>query len=385
MPALDFPSSPTVGQQFTSGIQTWQWDGISWNIIPTVINTNTGYESYRNLIDNGAMAVCQKVTPSTGARTATTVRVVDRWMMVLTTSNTATWTISQEAQAPAGTGLSFSEKWLCTIAGPTPTAPDYVIHTQSIEGQFLQHLLWGTALAKPLTLSFWVRSNKTGIYVAELRMPPTYGIVYTINVADVWEYKTITFPGNTVTALTNDNAGRLSVQFWLQAGSTYNGGSSIPAAWNSTDNTRVVGQVNVGAAVNNYWQITGVQLEPGSAATPFEHRSYDREFRKCQRYFQRWTQPPLRGAATSAAAAGRVGMPLPVPMRVAPTSALSAAGVISVFDGVATPTVSSISNSFNTPLAVELDLALSGGSLTVGRPVVMYQQGVGYIDFSAEI
>lgn len=243
----------------------------------------------RNLLYNGAMQVSQRGT-STASITTNGYYTADRWQTQI--SSLGTWTHSVETDAPTGSGLRRSLKVLCTTADAAPSAGDYKLIAQSLEGQDLQRIRKGTASAQKLTLSFWVKSNVTGTYVAELYDNDNSRSVsgsYTISASATWEKKTITFPADTTGAFDNDNAASMQLSWWLGAGSTFTGGSPLQTAWGTATNTRATGQTNVAAATNNYWQVTGVQLEVGDAATDFEFKSYGQELRECQRYYFRST------------------------------------------------------------------------------------------------
>jgi hypothetical protein len=150
-----------------------------------------------------------------------------------------------------------------------------------------------------------VKSNATGTYNVEFRDEDNARHIvgsYTINASGTWEKKTITVAGDTTAAFDNDNGMSLQMQFWLAAGSNYTSGTR-PSAWaSSTNANRAVGQTNLAAATNNYWQITGVQLEAGAVATPFEFEDYGVTLAKCQRYYQKSyldTEAPGTGLASS--------------------------------------------------------------------------------------
>jgi hypothetical protein len=237
----------------------------------------------RNLIINGAMQVAQRGTSFTGI-TSNGYHVCDRWSYNLDIGETIT--MSQESDAPSG--LRYSTKILVTTPSTSIGSTDHCRIEQKIENQDVQHLAHGTSEAKQLTVSFWVKSNKTGSYSIGF-YKDTLGVTssqgYTVNSSGAWEYKTITFSPDTVSGIASSGSG-LRLWFSLAAGADRISGTAN--TWSTSSNNRAVGQsVNLYDATNNYWQITGVQLEVGSVATPFEHRSYGEELALCQRYFQK--------------------------------------------------------------------------------------------------
>jgi hypothetical protein len=146
----------------------------------------------------------------------------------------------------------------------------------------------GTANALSTTLSFWVKSAKTGTYIAALEDTDNTRYIansYTISLADTWEKKTITYAGDTTGAFGNDNGGSLKVQFWLVAGTTYTSGT-LATSWESNTNANnAVGQVNLADNTSNEWFVTGVQLEAGTTASDFEFLPHDVQLNRCYRYF----------------------------------------------------------------------------------------------------
>jgi hypothetical protein len=254
------------------------------------LNANLAFaasSSNTNVIINGAMQVAQRGT-STASITTSAYNTADRFFNDI--SSFGTWTQSVENDAPTGSGFRKSLKMLCTTADASPAAADYNFISQLFEGQNLQRFAKGTASAKQFSLSFWVKSNKTGTYIAELfdiDNTRQVSASYTISVSGTWEKKTITFPADTTGAFDNDNALSLILNFGLGAGSDRTSGT-LNTIWaaNTTAN-RYVGQTNLAAATSNYWQITGVQLEVGSVATPFEFEDISTTLAKCFRYFER--------------------------------------------------------------------------------------------------
>jgi hypothetical protein len=240
----------------------------------------------RNLLYNGAMQVHQRGTSATGI-TSAGYWTADRWVSPVV--GVGAWTQTVEADGPTGSGFTKSLKMECTTSD-TPTGTESVSVRQYLEGQDLQCLKKGTSDAESLTLSFWVKSNVTGTYVAWLNDADNTRHIaasYTIASSGTWERKTITFAGDATGAFDNDNALSLLVTWWLSAGSDRTSGT-LATSWESivTANT-AVGQTNLAAATSNYWQVTGVQLEAGTAATPFEFKSFDQELWACKRYFQK--------------------------------------------------------------------------------------------------
>jgi hypothetical protein len=198
------------------------------------------------------------------------------------------WTQSRSTDVPSGQGFGYSLKMDCTTADASPAAGDTRNIQQRLEGQNLQHLLKGTSGAKKLTLSFWVKSNKTGTYIAELYDEDNTRQIsqsYTIDTASTWEKKELVFDGDTVSGFDNDNAYSLAVVLWLGAGTDFTSGT-LNTSWASvTAANRAVGQVNLADSTSNEWYVTGIQLEVGSTASGFEFEPYDTVLRKCQRYY----------------------------------------------------------------------------------------------------
>jgi hypothetical protein len=250
-----------------------------------------GALSNRNMIINGAMQVAQRGTSVAGLSGANSYKTVDRYTTYI--SSLGTWTQSQDTDAPSGFGHSL--KMLCTTADASPASTNRMLIQTKIEGQDVQSLGFGDT-SNTYTVSFYVKSNVTGTYILE-----QYGdtasdtgnnisTAYTVDTADTWERKTITLNVDSG-AMTADNTSGLVLSFWLGTGSNYSSGT-LNTSWSAPSaGDRAVGQVNIASDINNYWQITGVQLEVGDTATPFEHRSYGDELARCQRYYEVWRFP----------------------------------------------------------------------------------------------
>jgi hypothetical protein len=240
---------------------------------------------FRNIIINGDMSIAQRGTSESGI-TSNGYYTVDR---MNTVCSLGTWTQSQSTDVPSGQGFTTSLKMDCTTADASPSSGDSLRIRQIIEGQNLQYLKKGTANAESLTLSFWVKSNKTGTYIFEVFDQPNGRHInksYTISSANTWEKKTITFPGDTTGTLNNDNSGRIRFEFYLSAGSDFTSGT-LQTSWGSrVDANRAVGQVNLADSTSNEWYVTGVQLEAGTTASDFEFLPADVNLQRCQRYFE---------------------------------------------------------------------------------------------------
>jgi hypothetical protein len=292
----------------------------------------------KNIIINGDMSIAQRGT-STASVTSTGYYACDRWNFAIDTMGT--FTTSQDTDVPTGQGFAKSFKVDCTTADAAPAAGDLISLNQKIEGQNLQYLKKGTANAESTTVSFWVKSNKTGTYIAELFDNDNTRQIsksYTISAANTWEKKTITYAGDTTGAFNNDNGLSLSLVFWLGAGSTFTSGT-LNTSWNSSTNAnRAVGQVNLADSTSNEWYVTGVQLEAGTSASDFEFLPYDVNLERCQRYYQ-----TIRGMVGYAAGTTvfQTSIQFPKVMRAAPSVSLS--GVLRITDGASNFTQSSIS------------------------------------------
>ena len=240
----------------------------------------------RNFIINGAMQVAQRGTSFTGVGNGDNAYYLDRFKFAESGSPDGVYTISQDSNAPNGFGNSM--KIDCTTAESALAANEMTRIIYSFEGQDLQLLKKGTSDAETMTFSFYIKSNLTGTAIVGFYDQDNARYVaksYTIDSANTWEKKILTYPADTTGAFDNDNAS--SMQFWmfLQAGSDVTSGT-LPSTWESlTTANYAVGQtINVGSSTSNEILITGVQLEVGSNASDFEHRSFGEELSACQRY-----------------------------------------------------------------------------------------------------
>ena len=241
----------------------------------------------RNLIINGAMNVAQRGTQTSHSSGYT----LDRWNVY--TTSAARFTISQESDVPSGEGFANSIKLDVTTADSSVASSDFGVFRTILEGQDLQSFCKGTSNAKPFALQFFIKSTVTGTYAIELVDSDNSRAVtktYTVNSADTWEKKTITFPADTTGAFTDDNNSSLFIQWGLIMGDNYTSGTASGSWESQTTANRFVGQVNAVNSTSNNIFFTGIQLEVGQNPTSFEHEPVERTLSKCQRYFQIWTQ-----------------------------------------------------------------------------------------------
>jgi hypothetical protein len=236
-------------------------------------------------------------------------------------SSAGTWTVSQSTDVPSGQGFGYSEKFQCTTANGSLSAGSFAIMRQIIEAQMVQHLKYGTSNAESITLSFWVKSNKTGTYSVWLYQDDdgrSIANTYTISSADTWEKKTITYSPDTTGVIDNDNGNGLRVNFYLVAGTNFTSGT-LATSWESdTATNRAVGQVNLADSTSNYINFTGIQLEVGTSASDFEFLPYDVNLRRCQRYYHKTyndTVAPSTATTVGAVQTGTTANSTYVPMQ----------------------------------------------------------------------
>ena len=284
----------------------------------------------RNMIINGDMNIAQRGTPTSAASyTSGGYAACDRWRLRAISTDEADFVISQESDAPTASGFTKSIK-IKTNTVESALASDEIFHvSQRIEAQDLQHLKYGTSSALPTTLSFWVKAYQTGTYAINVYKPdsPNRQITatYTISASNTWEFKTMTFPGDTSGGgIANDNGTGFQIYWLLATGTDYTGTTSTSWA-NYANGGFANGQaVNIMSSTDNYFYLTGVQFEVGSQATAFEHRSFGEELRLCQRYYQ--VGSSIGAGYGSANGYARAGSVYATQMRATPTLATTNSG-----------------------------------------------------------
>jgi hypothetical protein len=241
----------------------------------------------RNLIINGAMQVWQRGIDFNSAGSGN--YTADRWA-VIASGLDGNANIDRSTDVPSGQGFGYSWKLSMSASEASLDAADHVGIRMLLEGQDLQQIEKGTSNAKKMTVSFWCKSSVASpnytLDIKDFDNTRVYDVAFSIDAANTWEYKTLTIDGDTTGTLDNDNAKSLQFLWFFDAGSTYTGGTFSEHTWaTQTNNTRVKGTTGWLESSNPEFYITGVQLEVGEKATPFEHRSYGDELHRCMRYY----------------------------------------------------------------------------------------------------
>jgi hypothetical protein len=297
---------------------------------------------HRNIIINGAMQVAQRGT----SFTSTGDFPVDRFYIGYGVTG-GTFTVSQDTASPSD--FTNSIKYLTGTAASAGSAEQAFIG-YTFEGYSTSHLNFGTSDAKNITLSFWVRSSVTGTYCVAFinnAFNRSYIAEYSISSANTWEYKTITVSGDTSgTWPSAVNTRSMSMRFDLGSGSNFN---TTAGAWQSGSYRNTSSQTNLVNNASATWFLTGVQLEVGDTATPFEHRSYGDELARCQRYYGYYTQPQGYWYNITSGSYRRNQFFWPTTMRANPTC-----------------TLGNVSNSNPAVPSPQVDGAISTSGVSVG-------------------
>ena len=281
--------------------------------------------SNRNKIINGGMVIAQRATSATVSTSYVGYKTVDRFTVSI--GGGAVFTMSQSGDHPEG--FSKSMKFDCTTADADAGTGDSFRVIYKGEGYDVQDIGKGTSGAKPVTLSFYIKTNKTGNYQVNWRDLDNSRMVcgtYTVNSANTWERKVITFPTETSNGqFNNSNSAQLYLEWWFISGTSYNSGTAH-ATWDAYNNANRAANlnVNIGDNTDNVLYLTGVQFEIGSVATPFEHRSFHDDYLRCCRYYFGGANTYSSGAnyygSVYSSGASMVRVPHPVPMRSTPTA-----------------------------------------------------------------
>ena len=348
----------------------------------------------RNLLVNGGMQVMQRRAFSSNAIAAvdsTLTYTLDNWSVYKV--GAVGLTISQDTSV-APKGFLRSLKALNTATDSSLAATDRALIAQRIEGSRIRHLLWGTPHAKPITLSFYVRSSITGTHGGAIGNGSdnrSYPFTYTISAADTWERKIITIPGDTTGTWETGNARSMQVVFGLGVGSN---NSNTAGAWYAADLNSATGAttgfLTTSAAT---WYLAGCQIEVGNHATDFEHRSYDEDLKDCLRYFYRYAKNVAWGMfvtlRTWSATNGDGLHSLPVPMRVQPTLTISHT-VSGTNFGYNLNAISLIASDYTNHTCVGISAAAPTNAFVTGGGAVIQSNGSSgaidmFFDYKAEM
>lgn len=242
----------------------------------------TNSMGFRNRIINGDMRIDQRNAGASVTPTTTGSFLLDRWKQGITQASKLTFQQNAGSVTPP---VGFTNYFGVTTASAySVTSSDVFLIQQPIEGFNVGDFAWGTASAATVTLSFWTRSSLTGTFGGAVSNGSrSYPFSYTISAANTWEQKTVTIAGDTSGTWPKDNSVGMLIRFSFGAGATYSG---TAGSWTASDIYSATGATSVVGTSGATFYITGVQLEAGSVASPFERRDYGRELMMCQRYFQ---------------------------------------------------------------------------------------------------
>lgn len=341
----------------------------------------------KNLIINGAMRIAQRTTQATSVASSGYF-ATDR--MKYYDGSDIVATVEQVSDAPSGSGFQYSHKVTATTADTSIGATElqcplwYIIEKQDVDAR----LAYGTSSAKPLTMSFWIKSNVTGTYTISAYRSTSPARVqaqtYTISAANTWEYKTLTFLGDTTEAIDTD----LNFYFNGFVGGDYDN-TSTTSGWATYNTGNWAGghTATWGDTTNDTWQITGLQLEVGVGASDFEHRSIGEELALCKRYYHQIgtgdAQYTPVGVGNTEVSFSNLVIFYPEKMRAAPTLTYSG---LQIFDASVNTAITSTRSMYAGTQSANLQLFHSGANLTRGRGVYCNLTGTSsYMALNAEL
>jgi hypothetical protein len=342
----------------------------------------------KNRIINGDMVISQRNGTSSVTPTVDNTYTLDRWTLRITQASKLS---VQQNAASVTPPVGFTNYLGATsLSSYSIVSSDYFNIRQLIEGFNVADLGWGTANAKTITLSFWVRSSLTGTFGGALNnsaFDRSYPFTYTISVANTWEQKTITIAGDTSGTWLSTNGIGLSISFGLGIGSTYTGAAG---AWAGATYLGATGATSVVGTNGATFYITGVQLEQNTSATPFERRLYNQELANCQRYCQQWTgngvstQVAIAMGFQISSTASIFNVQTAVPMRTVPTITFSSIIISDSVSYDAAVSALAITNWSSTSTYTQATHSAAG---TAGNPVRLSPTAStsGYLNFSAEL
>ena len=359
---------------------------------------NVNQYGNRNLLINGSQIVSQRGTSTTITTNALNF-CTDRWHLYLANFDEFAGTLTQDSDSPDG--FSNSVKITTTTAESAIASDEYAHLSQLVEAQNLQQLAYGTSVAKQLTLSFHVKSSITGTFACGIykqdNTAQIHNLTYTIDAANTWEKKTLTFAANTLSggAIDNNNGIGFYVNWHIAAGSDYKGGGSTSgwSAYSSTKWADGLGTDAVMTTTNATFFLTGCQLEVGDTATDFEHRSFGDELLKCQRYYQvlaNVNSDTVGASARYSSGNNFIFVDLPIEMREQPTldtnlSTVTAALRLSSSGYNATGNNLSLDGD-SSPRRLRLNTTIDNSNIPVGGAGwLRINNGSIYVNLSSEL
>ena len=344
----------------------------------------------KNLIQNGSMTVNQRGTSFTAL---TDAYCLDRWIYTKD-GTTAVIDVTQSTDVPAGEGFGKSVKIDVTTADASIAAADLARFQTRLEAQNLTQLKYGSAGAQTMTLSFWIKSTKTGTFSAFAFQPDGsrfYNASYTVNVSNTWEYKTVTITGDSGGTINDDTGTGLIVGWTLIAGTNWTGSADTwsgnadyaGSSYSMLDNT------------SNDILITGVQLEVGSVATDFQHEDYGTTLAKCQRYYNRhtWNADSAQDIGVcflQSTTSAYCEYQFPVDMRAEPSVTFTAAATFEVLynnSGLVQTDCSAISASFIDEKQMFIVGTIGSANFTIGESALLRRDSsdTAYFEIDAEL
>jgi hypothetical protein len=372
---------PPVTIDGTNGITTPMYSGaISANAVTPSVNM-------KSRIINGAMVIDQRNAGASVTSSAGGTFSVDRFTNY--GSGGGVYTSQQSSDVPTGAG--FVNSIVCTVTTTdSPTGLDYYLIQQGVEGYNAADLQWGTASAKTITLSFWVKSSIAGTYTAAVRnsaLDRSYRATYTISSANTWEQKSVTIAGDTTGTWLKTNGMGISVGFALGAGASLIDTGNV---WSSGQAYAATGQTQWIATNGATFYITGVQLEVGSTATSFDYRPYGTELALCQRYYWKNTGYiyTIHGSGTVLSGTdGDVYVKYPVSMRTSPTMGVSGSSSTAIQVGSTVYPVTSITGVGGTGLDSAFVRCATAGTMTANSGCLFRNDlnANGFFEVSAEL
>ena len=347
----------------------------------------------KNIVINGAMQISQRATSATGKGDADGYFTLDRYDMTHGATSAGRYTMSQSTVTDLE-GFSNALKIDCTTADTSIAAGEALIIQQHIEGFNAQQLKATSTSTRAFTLSFYAKSNESRAIVSEINL--TNGTNRQISklhtIGTSWARYTMTVPAASSTQIDNDNSDEMQINFWIHGGSTYTGGTLNDDALDSITNAnRAVGIGSIFASTDNTLEITGIQLEVGSVATPFEHRSFGEELALCQRYCFRINDNgsdaiQIGNGYYVTATTTRVVVTFPVIMRSIPTVTTLDSGLGILRANVVDNSVTL--DAINDPSTYSTGLNLSDcASDTIGEGIVLriINGTSGFLEADAEL